>query len=936
MDGSKKKSMMPMMSGIAVTTIVVFGGAYLLQQKKQRDAEAIAAAAKAAVLTQIEQHLDAVAASTASTDPVLPKPDTAPAAPSAPPTATVVVSCAATKTLYLDKYSDVKASKQDAWAHFKANGEKEGRIWPGARCDDPSQFTLETPAAPAPEKTTVKTLIKDNAAAVSGMVTKEIMGTILKKEIKKLIYGDLKSKLMSRTTMKAKKLMISKLEKLGAKLGEKGLSRLGLMATKKAGTIGAKIAAQEAMAAATGPAFPFVDAAFFALDILTVGLDLGDAGGYGSMGTKKSYLTMKKGLDAEMKKMYAENDIPFPAIVGPLDKITADDLNTAVSAEVENVLTVDGSPYMKAVMDKLAAANLNDPDAIAAFMDANKDLIDLDGAHDAAHDNVCVAKGGKILGSDHSCSWATRQSCESSYSWPLSEDNKDIYAEYKADAGGGQGACVSASYGVRGICHTNHLPYDTERGICVIDKKYCLTKSATWEMNKSIGEEDCMIPAGQQFLQNIFGVTIVNGLNQIFNFDQYSKCVPPATDDGYSCRTVTCPPGLEAAGILGNDLAKASTGLIAAGVAGTAAAGTGAALVGLGALAKTDLCYPPCRSGYSGDSFVCWQNKPAPVENHEWITDGAFFRLAGYCPPGKDHNGMMCYDKCRDGYEGVTSICEQICPPGFSDDGLFCKKPAAYGRGVGSIPLKRPCASGLRDDGVSCWKDTVTRGAGRLPDKSPCGPNLRDDGTSCWADDKGRGAGYAIWDGDKCRKHYNVSCKKCLAMYYPPCPAGYSEVGCNLCSPNNGGPGIKTTLFQRQTCKADEDMNGALCYPKCSAGYKSVGCCLCEPVDGAGIKTTLMQRQYCAANQEMIAGLCYDKCRVGYHNVGTNICSPDCPDGQVDIGISCAKKTYMRDFGTSDVTIKVRDSYTRGSGTPPTGMKISLKKRIAPFSNSKN
>ena len=41
----------------------------------------------------------------------------------------------------------------------------------------------------------------------------------------------------------------------------------------------------------------------------------------------------------------------------------------------------------------------------------------------------------------------------------------------------------------------------------------------------------------------------------------------------------------------------------------------------------------------------------------------------------------------------------------------------------------------------------------------------------------------------------------------------------------------------------------------------------------------------------------YPKCRSGYKPIGCCICSPICQNGQTDIGISCAKKSYGRGAG---------------------------------------
>jgi hypothetical protein len=63
-------------------------------------------------------------------------------------------------------------------------------------------------------------------------------------------------------------------------------------------------------------------------------------------------------------------------------------------------------------------------------------------------------------------------------------------------------------------------------------------------------------------------------------------------------------------------------------------------------------------------------------------------------------------------------------------------------------------------------------------------------------------------------------------LWYPKCKSGYKNSACCICSPN-GGAGIKRTLFQRQSCRSNEDKYGGLCYPKCKTGYSATGCCVC-------------------------------------------------------------------------------------------------------------
>ena len=150
----------------------------------------------------------------------------------------------------------------------------------------------------------------------------------------------------------------------------------------------------------------------------------------------------------------------------------------------------------------------------------------------------------------------------------------------------------------------------------------------------------------------------------------------------------------------------------------------------------------------------------------------------------------------------------------------------------------------------------------------------------------------------------------------------YEAVGCCLCQPK-GGPGIKKNLFQRQTCKSNEDKNGALCYPKCKSGYKAKGCCICEPDGGPGIKQTLFNRQYCKADEDKSGALCYPRCKtkiidgksVKHHAKGCCLCEPEggprivktafdryqCKEGEELNGALCYPKCKTKKIDGKDV-----------------------------------
>ncbi|XP_060594498.1 cubilin homolog [Ruditapes philippinarum] len=245
---------------------------------------------------------------------------------------------------------------------------------------------------------------------------------------------------------------------------------------------------------------------------------------------------------------------------------------------------------------------------------------------------------------------------------------------------------------------------------------------------------------------------------------------------------------------------------------------------------------------------------------------------------------IVCFVKAdTDCSTKIKPIQIRKCPDGLRDDGTSCWKDT-YPRGAGRIPDKLPCQNGQRDDGTSCWLDSYGRGVGRPTDKAPCGSGLRDDGTSCWSDARiyGKGCCCTLWgccnkcpsgyrdDGCTCRKldvgikttlFDRLSCKATEDKYgvrcYPRCKSGFSPVGCCICQPH-GGPRIVLSLASRHRCRENEDLHGALCYPKCKEGYKSVGCCLCEPMEGPGIKITNPERQFCEGNDLKFNGICID------------------------------------------------------------------------------
>lgn len=82
------------------------------------------------------------------------------------------------------------------------------------------------------------------------------------------------------------------------------------------------------------------------------------------------------------------------------------------------------------------------------------------------------------------------------------------------------------------------------------------------------------------------------------------------------------------------------------------------------------------------------------------------------------------------------------------------------------------------------------------------------------------------------------------------------------CAPviTTGCPYVTKNIGDRGSSCRDGKVNVAgLCYNPCKPEYEFAGGNICQPKGGPGIKTTLMDRQYCNNDEEMKAGLCYKK-----------------------------------------------------------------------------
>lgn len=187
----------------------------------------------------------------------------------------------------------------------------------------------------------------------------------------------------------------------------------------------------------------------------------------------------------------------------------------------------------------------------------------------------------------------------------------------------------------------------------------------------------------------------------------------------------------------------------------------------------------PCSnwdSSWRDDGTSCWSDAHI-------FAKSSYGRGAGYAiwseadckrenPQGCEQNGLIWYPKCRSGFSGNGPVCWQTsCPSGYADDGALCRKI--------DVGIKKTVF-----DRYSCNSDEELNGAVCYP-KCPAGTT--GNGPMCWKNS---------------------------------CPDGYTDDGATC---RKDGKGITKTVFDRYSCRHDEELNGALCYPKCQAGYRGEG-----------------------------------------------------------------------------------------------------------------
>jgi len=242
------------------------------------------------------------------------------------------------------------------------------------------------------------------------------------------------------------------------------------------------------------------------------------------------------------------------------------------------------------------------------------------------------------------------------------------------------------------------------------------------------------------------------------------------------------------------------------------------------------LCYKKCKSGYKGSGPVCWSMCPDGMTDlgvscqKNGLINRSSHSHPMICQSDEDNEGLLCYSKCKEGYNGVGPICWQICPTGMKDIGVSCQKNGTIDRSAQSKPLTcnpsqveedgvcyLPCAEGYHGHGSICWAECP---AGMSGENGEClkGESISRKDSShpliCQTNE--------VMENNlcftKCKDGYTGQSSKCLRN----CPTNMKDLGTS-CAKISQPRGIGRSMI----CGGEfPEKIGELCYGRCPEGYK--------------------------------------------------------------------------------------------------------------------
>jgi hypothetical protein len=515
--------------------------------------------------------------------------------------------------------------------------------------------------------------------------------------------------------------------------------------------------------------------------------------------------------------------------------------NYNLQKEIFNLMQKDVqyNDLMAQIMDGLVSNNLT--------MNNLETLIDtlinskMEGWMDTASDNMCINNNGIILTDSNgkkSCMY-NKTACNQ-----VIDPNKDTAPKRKwSDK---TNRCLAIVPAIKDMCDQNNMPYDIDKGTCVITSDMCISKTGVPKPSDAKGNDpvtECEVPIGIEICSAIFGEVLCKSLDQVFNLNQYYPC-----NDGDNSvpATIFCQEGCR------DPYTNNKAGLC---VAPTLNEGPPNHCVN-GDKNVGDLCYSQCRtpSDKSGNYNFQGIDSNMVINSSICVKDCASYNMSnngsgtclGKCPDGWNLVGGVCYNSAKsflhmDYYvpEIDKSPCSDLldvivgaaspptCTGGIKPTrGVSYIAPSATYSGWscdsghldGSDPIKwihAVCRNGEPADTCLIGTDPCDSKEDHSNWCCNCGGDCRDnlDGQCyAWTDvwprvcNRGKGRGCIDKCGAICKSKDSVKCTR--SKTNPSCDANYKLVE-GICWWDKG---LVDTRKTKYICKGNDTLVGAYCY----------------------------------------------------------------------------------------------------------------------------
>ena len=333
-----------------------------------------------------------------------------------------------------------------------------------------------------------------------------------------------KNKIKNSAVIKTASNILEKINKT-SKIGTL-INRMGMRASTKAMTkVAEKTAIEGLENAAMKAPLKYLNAAWFAYELISGTLDQ-TLGAYGATMSRDDFVSLKNSYLEQCRDDLIANGESWPVITGPLDKLNGNQISQLqkdVTAYIDSDINM-AQAYANTIIAKIVQMKGQNKTTDEIIDEVNEMNIEHYLKSSKAHEFYKSKYGGKIVNLKNKLylTYTTKQECDTSYNWPLNPGQNYSWWEPT------DGYSYVAPYMWRKHVENfgQGVYFDNNDYMIYFTDEYCRGNAT-----ESDGRGSCTVNEAQNFFENVFGMTVVRGLIQVFDPKQYQSC-PEGSDDG--------------------------------------------------------------------------------------------------------------------------------------------------------------------------------------------------------------------------------------------------------------------------------------------------------------------------------------------------------------------------------------------------------------------